>query len=121
MKILIVEHQENLARMIQDGLTAEGFTSEYVLDGRLARARLKYSPEDYDLIVLDTNYSKNVDVEFCSYCRNKNNKIKILVLSATDDPEERINSLNSGVDDYLAKPFSFDSLLNHIKSVLRKS
>ena len=120
MKILIVEDQENLARLIQDGLEAEGFVAEYVLDGDFAQARINCDHDNYDLILLDIMLPKKSGLEVCRFCREKNITTPILMLTAKDSPEDIVNGLSAGADDYLVKPFSFEVLIARIRAILRR-
>ena len=120
MKILIVEDQENLAKLIKDGLESEGFIAEYVLDGETAQTRIELIHGDYDLILMDIMLPKKNGLEICRFCRKKNITTPILMLTAKDSPEDIINGLNAGADDYLIKPFSFDVLVARIRAILRR-
>jgi len=120
MKILIVEDQENLAKLIKDGLESEGFTAEYVLDGEIAQTRIEILHAEYDLILMDIMLPKKSGLEVCKFCRKKNITTPILMLTAKDTPEDIINGLNAGADDYLVKPFSFDILVARIRAILRR-
>jgi len=120
MKILIVEDQENLAKLIKDGLESEGFTAEYVLDGETAQTRIEILHAEYDLILMDIMLPKKSGLEVCKFCRKKSITTPILMLTAKDTPEDIINGLNAGADDYLVKPFSFDILVARIRAILRR-
>ncbi len=120
MKILIVEDQENLARLISDGLGAEGFSTEYVLDGESAAARINCNQDLYDLIILDIMLPKLNGLDVCRFCREKNITTPILMLTAKDSPEDIVTGLTAGADDYLVKPFSFEVLIARIRALLRR-
>jgi len=120
MKILIVEDQENLAKLIKDGLESEGFSAEYVLDGETAQTRIEISHNEYDLILMDIMIPKKNGIEVCLACRKKNITTPIIMLTAKDSPDDIINGLNAGADDYLVKPFSFDILAARIRAILRR-
>jgi len=120
MKILIVEDQENLARLIKDGLESEGFLAEYVLDGEEAQNRIDFEHDQYDLILMDVMLPRKNGLELCQFCRKKNFNLPILMLTAKDSPEDIVKGLNAGADDYLPKPFSFDVLIARIRALLRR-
>ncbi len=120
MKILIVEDQENLAKLIQSGLESEGFVAEYVLDGEFAEIRIECDYETLDLIILDIMLPGINGLEVCRYCRAKNITTPILILTAKDSQEDIVSGLNAGADDYLVKPFSFEVLLARIRAILRR-
>jgi DNA-binding response OmpR family regulator len=120
MRILIVEDQENLAKLVKEGLQTEGFSVDYVLDGETALTRIELSHDDYDIILLDIGLPKKNGLEICQAVREKKISTPILMLTAKDGVEDIINGLNVGADDYLVKPFSFDILLARIRALLRR-
>ncbi len=120
MKILIIEDQENLARLIKDGLESEGFVAEYVLDGEQAQNRIDFEHDQYDLILMDVMLPKKNGLELCRFCRKNNYNLPILMLTAKDSQEDIISGLNAGADDYLVKPFSFEILIARIHALLRR-
>ena len=120
MKILIIEDQEKLAQLLKKGLKREGITADYVLDGEAGQKRIEIHHRDYDLIVLDLMLPKRSGLEVCTNVRELGVATPILVLTAKDDVQDKINLLNAGADDYLSKPFSFDELLARIRAILRR-
>jgi len=120
MKILIVEDQEKLANLIKRGLKKEGFTADYVTDGEQAQTRIEYHYKDYDLIILDLMLPKKSGLEICTNVRELGISIPILILTAKDDVQDKVNLLNAGADDYLVKPFLFDELMARIRAILRR-
>ena len=120
MKILIVEDQENLACLIKSALESEGFICEYVLDGNTAQVRIDCNRDDYDLILMDIMLPHKNGVEICRFCREKDITTPILMLTAKDSPEDIVNGLNAGADDYLVKPFAFEVLIARIRAILRR-
>lgn len=120
MRILIVEDQENLAKLIQKGLALEGFTADYVLDGETAQNRIDVHHEDYGLIILDFMLPKKSGIEILIDSRKQNISTPILMLTAKDDKKDITAGLDAGADDYLTKPFSFEELLARIRAILRR-
>jgi DNA-binding response OmpR family regulator len=120
MRILIVEDQENLAKLIKKGLEAEGFAADYVLDGESAQTRINVHHQDYDLIILDLMLPKKSGLDICRDTRCRNIPTPILMLTANDTPADISTGLDMGADDYLPKPFSFDVLLARIRAILRR-
>ena len=120
MKILIIEDQERLAKLLKKGLEAEGFAADYVTDGESGQRRLEFHHEDYDLVILDLMLPKKSGFEVCSDLRKQNITIPIIVLTAKDSTDDKTKALDSGADDYLVKPFSFKELLARIRAVLRR-
>lgn len=120
MKILIVEDQEKLAKLIKKGLESNGYAADYVLDGEAGQSRIELSYDDYDLVVLDLMMPKKNGFEVCKYVREKNISIPILILTARESTDDKISALDCGADDYLLKPFSFKELLARIRAILRR-
>ncbi|OGZ29895.1 MAG: hypothetical protein A2562_02125 [Candidatus Nealsonbacteria bacterium RIFOXYD1_FULL_39_11] len=120
MKILIVEDQENLAKLLRDALKKEGYTVDYVGDGEVGQRRIEVHHKDYDLVVLDLMLPKRDGFEVCTNIRKLGISIPILVLTAKDSEEDKVSLLNAGADDYLVKPFSFQELVARIRAVSRR-
>ncbi|MFA5872081.1 MAG: response regulator transcription factor [Parcubacteria group bacterium] len=120
MRILIIEDQENLARLIKKGLESEGFAVDCVFDGEAGFRRISMNNKDYDLIILDWMLPKKNGDEICRETRDKKIEIPILMLTAKDGAKDIADGLNSGADDYLTKPFSFEVLLARIRAILRR-
>lgn len=120
MRILVVEDQENLAKLVKKGLESEGFAVDYVTDGEVASRRITFNHKDYDLMILDLMLPKKDGITVCKEMRAKNIHTPILMLTAKDSTEDIISGLNAGADDYLIKPFSFEILLARIRALLRR-
>ena len=120
MRILIVEDQENIVKLVKDGLEAEGYTIDYVLDGEAGQNRIEMNHDDYDLIVLDVMLPKINGMDICKHVREKKISTPILMLTARDGINDIVTGLNYGADDYLIKPFSFEVLTARIKALLRR-
>lgn len=120
MKILIVEDQENLAKLVQKGLVAEGFAADYVTDGQEGQNRISIHHNDYDLVILDFMLPGKNGLEICEETRKKDITIPILMLTARDDKKDLTACLDAGADDYLTKPFSFEELISRIRAILRR-
>lgn len=120
MKILIIEDQETLAKIIQKGLNSEGFLADYVLDGEQGQKRINVYHQDYDLIVLDSMLPGKSGLEIIADSRAKDISTPILMLTAKGEQMDITAGLNAGADDYLTKPFSFDELTARIRAILRR-
>ncbi|MFZ2190302.1 MAG: response regulator transcription factor [Candidatus Magasanikiibacteriota bacterium] len=120
MKILIIEDQENLAKLIKTGLETEGFTVDYVLDGETGQRRIELYHDDYDAVIMDLMLPKRDGLEICKNIRDKKITTPVLMLTARDQNQDVINGLGVGADDYLIKPFSFDVLLARLRALLRR-
>jgi DNA-binding response OmpR family regulator len=119
MRALLVEDEPKIARSIKKGLEAETFSVDVVEDGDSA---LSYgrSPE-YDVIILDWMLPGSLDGQaVCETLRSEGVKTPILMLTAKDATESKVSGLNSGADDYLAKPFAFDELVARLYALLRR-
>ncbi len=120
MRILVVEDNEKLAASLKKGLANNGFAADCIFDGETAERRIEVHREDYDLVVLDLMLPKKNGIDVCRSLREKNIMIPILMLTAKNTTEDKILGLNSGADDYLAKPFSHGELVARINALLRR-
>jgi two-component system, OmpR family, response regulator ArlR len=114
-KILIVEDDQKIARVLQLELEHEGFEVEWCADGASAIERALKGP---DLILLDLLLPRIDGLEVCRRVR-KHSSVPIIMLTAKDAVPDRISGLDSGANDYLTKPFSIDELLARIRVQLR--
>ena len=120
MKILIIEDQEQLAKLIKKGLKQEGYAADYLTDGESGEKRAVLHNEDYDLIILDLVLPKKGGLEICQNLRRMNIQTPILILTAKDGTQSRVSLLDAGADDYLVKPFEFKELLARIRAITRR-
>jgi DNA-binding response OmpR family regulator len=119
MKVLIVEDDKNLSKLIAKRLKEEGYDVVQAYD---AEEGLNYANyEDFDIIILDLMLPKMSGFYIIESLRNKKIKTPILVLSAKDSVEDKVKGLSLGADDYLTKPFSFPELLARIQALVRRS
>ncbi len=119
MRILIAEDDAALAGFIRQGLQGEHYTVDVVEDGEQARAM--GSEFDYDLVILDLNLPKLDGVSVLRHLRLKRPSLPVLVLTQRSRVEDRVQCLDTGADDYLPKPFSFNELSARIRALLRRS
>jgi len=119
MRIVVVEDEVKIAAAIKRGLELKGYAVDVVYD---ADTGLSYALDaDYDLVVLDRMLPGSMDgVELCRKVRAEGNQVPILMLTARGTIGDRVEGLNSGADDYLVKPFSFDELIARVKALLRR-
>ncbi len=120
MRILIIEDEEKLAQALKKGLEKEGYAVDYILEGEAGQRRIEISHGDYDLVVLDLMLPKKDGFEICRAIREQNITIPILVLTARDATDDKVSALDSGADDYLVKPFSFEELNARVRALLRR-
>lgn len=120
MKVLVVEDEEKLAEALSRGLQAKGYTVDVISDGEKALERIILYHEDYDLVVLDLMLPKTDGQTICREVRQRKISIPIIILTARDETDTKVDLLRGGADDYLAKPFSFDELDARIQALLRR-
>ncbi|HJP96019.1 MAG TPA: response regulator transcription factor [Candidatus Saccharimonadales bacterium] len=119
MRILVVEDEHKIARAIKEGLEEESYAVDLSFDGQEGLNAARY--EEYDLIILDRMLPGGMDgAEICETLRREGNHTPVLMLTARDQVRDRVQGLNSGADDYVVKPFSFEELLARVKALLRR-
>lgn len=119
MKILLVEDEHRISNVVKKGLTEEGFAVDTAFDGE--EGQYLAESENYDLIILDLMLPKVDGLTICKELRVKNIKTPILILTAKTTVEDKAAGLDSGADDYLAKPFAFLELRSRIHALIRRS
>ena len=117
--ILVVEDDADIADVLQRGLQAEGYRVDTVGNGRDAITRTR--EQDYRLIILDLILPDLDGMEVCRTLRHEQSQALILMLTARDDLDDKIQGLRLGADDYLTKPFSFEELCARLQALLRRS
>ncbi|MFM7321138.1 MAG: response regulator transcription factor [Armatimonadota bacterium] len=117
-RILVVEDETTLARMVARGLQGDGYHVEVANDGVSGLARAV--EDDWDLLLLDWMLPGIDGPTVCRRLRDRRDPVPILMLTARDDVRDRIQGLDTGADDYLAKPFDFDELRARIAALLRR-
>ena len=118
MKILIVEDEHRIANTIKKGLEQEHYTADTAYTGTTGYDLAETG--DYDIIILDVMLPDLNGIEICKRLRQKSNHTPILMLTAKGQVQDKIAGLDSGADDYLTKPFSFEELLAHIRALARR-
>lgn len=120
MRILIVEDEQKLADAVSRGLTMKGYAVDIVSDGKKALSRLSLHRNDYDIVILDLNLPSMDGLAICKSARESGVTTPILILTAQNETDKKVELLLSGADDYLVKPFSFDELSARIQALLRR-
>nr|WP_279118511.1 response regulator transcription factor [Snodgrassella alvi] len=118
MRILLLEDDKMIAEALSDMLHAAGFAVDCVADGIAAENALQ--PEIYDIALLDIGVPGQDGLSVLRHLRVKNSDLPVILITARDTVEERINGLDSGADDYVIKPFSPSELLARIRALLRR-
>ena len=116
--ILIVDDDVEIRRLLGDYLKKQGYSVTAVADGKAMRAALDRA--SFDLIVLDLMLPGDDGLVLCRDLRARSD-VPVIMLTARDEPTDRIVGLEMGADDYLAKPFNPRELLARIKGVLRRA
>ena len=120
MKLLVVEDEHRIAQAIKEGLEDEGYAVDVEHDGEAGYNAIAAAPDEYDLIILDVMMPEMSGTEVAAKLRSEGNHVPILMLTAKDQERDIVKGLDTGADDYLAKPFSFDVLLARIRALLRR-
>src|SRR6266487_1440173 len=119
MRLLVVEDESELAELIASGLRRHGFAVDVALDG--AAALEKAQATDYDALVLDRDLPKIHGDDVCAQLMASGHQVKILMLTAAGEVENRVDGLNLGADDYLTKPFAFKELVARVRALVRRN
>jgi two-component system phosphate regulon response regulator OmpR len=115
--ILVVDDDSRIRDLLARYLHDHGFRVTTAIDAETARASMRGL--SYDLLILDVMMPKESGIDFAKALR-ENNQVPILMLTARAEPEQRIEGLETGVDDYLAKPFDPRELLLRVGNILRR-
>ena len=116
-KILVVDDEPQIARVLKTTLSARGYAIRTAADGDDALLVMKsWTP---DLVITDLRMPNMNGVELCRYLRAKSG-IPIIVLSVRDEERTKVEALDAGADDYVTKPFSVDELLARVRAALRR-
>lgn len=118
MRILIVEDDPLIAKMIVRGLAAQHYVVDHASDGDSGLEMA--SVNDYDVVVLDVLLPKRTGIEVCRELRGDGSIVPILMLTSLDTDDDVINGLDSGADDYLGKPFTLGVLLARVRALSRR-
>ena len=118
MRILVVEDERELRKLTTKRLVEEGYSVDACEDGEDALQYLAMA--EYDAVILDILLPKVDGLSVLRTMRQQKNRTPVLLLTAKGAVEDKVEGLNSGADDYLAKPFSYDELLARIRVMLRR-
>jgi len=120
MRILVVEDNAKLAASLKKGLRQEGYAVDVALDGEEGQRLADGAGEGYDAIVLDLMLPGIDGMTLCRNLRASGNRVPVLILTARGGVQDRVEGLDTGADDYLAKPFAFEELAARIRALLRR-
>lgn len=119
MRILVVEDERDLNRVISKRLESEGYSVDRCFDGEEALDFIDVG--EFDAIIMDIMMPRINGTEVLKQMRSRNNTTPVLLLTARDGIGDRVNGLDAGADDYLIKPFAFEELLARIRVMTRKA
>jgi two-component system OmpR family response regulator len=118
MKVLVIEDSERMAQTLKRGLGEEGYVVDVATDGpsglRLASAG------DFDLVLLDVNLPGMDGMRLVRELRKTRSDVPVVMVTARDSVQDRIEGLDGGADDYVTKPYSFSELLARVRAVMRR-
>lgn len=118
MRILVIEDYDPIRESVTEGLRDAGFAVDAAADGRDG---LWYAQSnDYDVIVLDLMLPEIDGLTILKKVRAAKRNVCVLILTAKDQLDDRVEGLNAGADDYLIKPFAFEELLARVKTLVRR-
>jgi len=118
MRILLVEDEPRAAQMLAKGLREQAYAVDIATDG--AQALYHTAITDYDALILDVMLPRQDGFGICRRLRASGSAVPVLMLTARDEIESRIEGLDSGADDYLTKPFDFGELLARLRAIVRR-
>jgi two-component system OmpR family response regulator len=119
MHILFVEDEPKIANFVQTGLKEQGFVVDYCDNGDEGYQRAINN--EYDVIVLDIMIPGKDGLSILKYLRRSGRNIPVILLTARNELDDRLEGLNLGADDYIAKPFFVEELVARIHAVVRRS
>ena len=118
-KLLIVEDEKKIANALKKGLSENGYHVEMAFDGLIGRKL--FLSHTYDLVILDINLPGLNGYELCKIIRNHNQQVPVIMLTALNSTEDKIEGFDAGADDYVIKPFEFKELLVRIRALLKRT
>jgi two-component system, OmpR family, response regulator MprA len=119
VRVLVVDDEPAMREALELALRLDGFEVDLAADGREAIRRLPALRPD--VVLLDVLMPELDGLEVCRRMRDAGDRTPVLMLTARDDVEDRVNGLEAGADDYLAKPFALPELLARLKALLRRT
>jgi DNA-binding response OmpR family regulator len=118
MRVLLVEDEPSAARVVTKGLREQAYAVDVAADGEQALEQI--GTTSYDAVILDVMLPVKDGVQVCQAIRKSGSTVPILMLTARDAVESRIEGLDAGADDYLVKPFDFGELVARLRALVRR-
>ena len=119
MKLLLVEDDTMIGEAVLDQLRAEHYAVDWVRDGEMADTALR--TQSYDLVLLDLGLPRRDGLDVLKALRGRKQRLPVLIATARDSVQQRVQGLDAGADDYILKPFDLDELLARIRALLRRA
>ena len=119
MRLLLVEDDTMIGESVLDLLRAEHYAVDWVKDGEVADAALR--SQAYDLVLLDLGLPRRDGLSVLRSMRTRKDRTPVLIATARDSVQQRIEGLDAGADDYVLKPYDLDELLARIRALLRRA
>ena len=120
MHLLVVEDEEKLAKALKKGLEMRGYAVDWLGDSEKARSRIILYRSEYDAILMDLMMPGLDGAAVTEQVRAEGVTTPIIILTARNETQHKVDLLNKGADDYIVKPFSFEELVARINSVMRR-
>ena len=118
MRILLAEDDGVLADVLTRSLRQSGYATDCVESGSQADTAL--TTQEFDLLILDLGLPKMSGLEVLRRLRARNSRLPVLILTAADSVEQRVQGLDLGADDYMAKPFALSELEARVRALTRR-
>jgi two-component system OmpR family response regulator len=119
MRLLLVEDDTMIGEVVLDQLRAEHYAVDWVRDGEMALTALQ--SQTYDLVLLDLGLPRVDGLEVLRSLRGRKLRVPVLIATARDSVQQRVQGLDAGADDYILKPYDLDELLARIRALLRRA
>ena len=119
MRLLLVEDDTMIGEAVLDLLRAEHYAVDWVKDGEMADTAL--GTQTYDLVLLDLGLPRRDGLAVLRSLRSRKERIPVLIATARDSVQQRIEGLDAGADDYVLKPYDLNELLARIRALLRRA
>lgn len=119
MRLLLVEDDSMIGEAVLDLLRAEHYAVDWVRDGEMADTALR--TQDYDLVLLDLGLPRRDGLEVLRALRARRQRMPVLIATARDAVQQRIEGLDAGADDYVLKPYDLHELLARLRALLRRA
>ena len=119
MRLLLVEDDTMIGESVLDLLRAEHYAVDWVKDGETAETALR--TQTYDLLLLDLGLPRRDGLSVLRSLRSRKDRMPVLIATARDSIQQRIEGLNAGADDYVLKPYDLDELLARIRALVRRA